>query len=361
MANRAKGITLKNDLNDSGASSGASTDVGARAIQPSLQQLSSDKTTLDGKHSDKHPAGHLKKRNSSQLATSDYKTREGAQKQGDRDSAIGALLSPHSPSSFPTSPYYGAAQTQPFRHQPFLTSMTPFNNFALLPPRLSENERSSNSDASLPFNRATGPFSFQQPMMRGNMFRYRASDYEPYMNQAYAASPGRMQRTYNLTQQPGGNVASSAQRPSVNGYTNSWDTPSAFAGDSSLDEDFSESFLSILGLARDRPRFTEEDEKKERARLTDEEAAAALSDMFGKHCTIAPPKSKRARRDLDRASVEFLVRQMRVELEKIPRKRKWALAEAQAKCKAFEFSDERLEQFLRREGMNTKVGCFLIL
>jgi hypothetical protein len=58
---------------------------------------------------------------------------------------------------------------------------------------------------------------------------------------------------------------------------------------------------------------------------------------------------------LDRKSIEFLVHQMRLELERIPENEMRALVEAQTKCGEDEFSDARLERFLRCEGMNAKV------
>jgi hypothetical protein len=47
---------------------------------------------------------------------------------------------------------------------------------------------------------------------------------------------------------------------------------------------------------------------------------------------------------------------MKCEIERIPAHRKNALIEAQAKCSPDEFSDARLEKFLRCEGMNAQVG-----
>jgi hypothetical protein len=46
---------------------------------------------------------------------------------------------------------------------------------------------------------------------------------------------------------------------------------------------------------------------------------------------------------------------MRLELEQIPEDEKRAFIEAQMKCGTDEFSDARLERFLRCEGMNAKV------
>jgi hypothetical protein len=117
--------------------------------------------------------------------------------------------------------------------------------------------------------------------------------------------------------------------------------------------DMTEFLLSFLDS--DRPMMSEEQVEHERAAMTDEERAQALADVFGKQCAIDTNKNKRARRDLDKNSIAFLVQQMRLELDRIPEYEKRALVEAQAKCLADEFSDARLEQFLRCEGMNVKV------
>ena len=109
--------------------------------------------------------------------------------------------------------------------------------------------------------------------------------------------------------------------------------------------------LAVAG----RPKITQEQEERERASMSTEERAAALVDMFGKMCAVAPRQRKRARRDLDRNSIDFLIRQMRLEIEKIPTSNKQALVEAQAKCRPEEFEDARLERFLRCEGMNAEV------
>jgi hypothetical protein len=110
------------------------------------------------------------------------------------------------------------------------------------------------------------------------------------------------------------------------------------------DEDVSEFLLSVLQLSG-LPRFS--DHEKVKDELTDEERAAALSDVFGKYCNVDTPKNKRAKRDLDPESIAFLVKHMRNEIAKIPNDEKQALIEAQEKCEAEEFSDARLEQFLR--------------
>jgi hypothetical protein len=120
-------------------------------------------------------------------------------------------------------------------------------------------------------------------------------------------------------------------------------------------DNVSESILTVLGFGSDRPKFTEEDVQMERAALTDEEKAAALSDTFGKMCTINSHKDKRARRDIDTNTVSFLLGQMRLEIEQIPTHEKQALLDAQSKCKE-EFTDARLSAFLRCEGMNAEAS-----
>ena len=127
-------------------------------------------------------------------------------------------------------------------------------------------------------------------------------------------------------------------------------------GQPTSDDDVSESFLSVLGLGSDRPRFTEQEEVAERASMTEEEKAAVLVDMFGKTCSITNHQSKRARRDRDGETLSFLLKKMRAEIERIPQENKQALLVALQKCRAEEFSDMRLEKFLYSEGMNPKVN-----
>jgi hypothetical protein len=114
--------------------------------------------------------------------------------------------------------------------------------------------------------------------------------------------------------------------------------------------------LSALAVA-DHPQFTEEQEQIEQSQMSSDERVAALCDLFGK-CTLAGTHpNKKAKRDLDRESLDFLVAQMRLELELIPANKKEAFMEARAKCRPEEeFCDARLERFLRCEGMNTKVS-----
>jgi len=116
-----------------------------------------------------------------------------------------------------------------------------------------------------------------------------------------------------------------------------------------VDEDFSEFLTSVL-LLWGLPRFTAH--AQEKADMTDEERAATLSDMFGKYCNVDSQKNKRARQNLDDESIAFLVKHMRAELERIPNEKKEALMELQLKHAADAFSDKRLEQFLRCEGMD---------
>lgn len=118
--------------------------------------------------------------------------------------------------------------------------------------------------------------------------------------------------------------------------------------------------LSSL-IVYNRPKFTEEDEKRERAEMTNEERIAALADVSGQSCSLETHQSKRARRDLDAETIRFLTGQIRLELSQIPVHKKQALVEAQKMASAKEFSDGRLEQFLRVEGMSPKVRTALFI
>lgn len=123
---------------------------------------------------------------------------------------------------------------------------------------------------------------------------------------------------------------------------------------SGSDDDASDYLLSILSLSG-RATITEEQEQAERATMTDEERAEVLADMFGDMCTVGIRPEKRAKRDFDTEALDFLVKQMRLELERIPIEKKQALMEAQLKAHPEEFGDERIVTFLRCEGMNAKV------
>jgi hypothetical protein len=120
------------------------------------------------------------------------------------------------------------------------------------------------------------------------------------------------------------------------------------------DDDLSKFLLSLL--IKDRPMITEEQLELEQAAMTDEERVETLMDLFGKQCAIDTHQNKRAKKDLDKNSIAFLVLQMRLEVERVPEDGKQALLEAQTRCRGEEFSDARLERFLRCEGMNTKVS-----
>ena len=125
------------------------------------------------------------------------------------------------------------------------------------------------------------------------------------------------------------------------------------------EEEVAAFLLSSLSVV-DRPVITEEQEAMEKAELTDQEKASILADAFGDMCNVNPHQSKKAKTDLDKDSIAFLVRQMVFEIEKIPLEKRVSLMEALSKGLPEEFSDKRLEMFLRCEGMNTKVntdGC----
>jgi len=135
--------------------------------------------------------------------------------------------------------------------------------------------------------------------------------------------------------------------------------PSAWEKDSSgwaSDDEVSDFLLASLGWDSNHPRFTEEDFIREQSNMTNEERSSALIDLFGKFCSVSDHQNKKARKDLQRESIAFLVKQMKVEIERIPENKRRALTEARKKCRADELSDERLEQFLRCEGMNPKVS-----
>jgi hypothetical protein len=123
---------------------------------------------------------------------------------------------------------------------------------------------------------------------------------------------------------------------------------------SEADEEAAVSALAALMLSG-RETFTEEEAEIERATMTDAEKVAALCDLFGKYGNVASPEGKRARRDLDDGSIQFLINQMKMELDLIPSTRKTALSKALKNCSPSEFCDARLEHFLRCQSMNPKV------
>lgn len=136
-------------------------------------------------------------------------------------------------------------------------------------------------------------------------------------------------------------------------------TPSCNDGSSSefeSEEDDAAYALSALIIEADRPKFTEQDEILEQSTLSDEEKASALCDIFGKYNADDHHKKKRFKKDLDRKSIDFLLYYMRLEIERMPVKKKEAFLEARAKCPEEDFSDARLEGFLRCDGMNASVS-----
>jgi len=126
------------------------------------------------------------------------------------------------------------------------------------------------------------------------------------------------------------------------------DTPSALPENDM--EDIAADLFSLT--VADLPKISDEEEALERAAMTAEERAAALSDLYGQFCSSRSHQNK----DLDRSSIDVLIREMRKELELIPAGKKQALLEAQTKCRPEEFSDARLEKFIRCQDMNTKVS-----
>ena len=156
-----------------------------------------------------------------------------------------------------------------------------------------------------------------------------------------------LQGSNNGRDETSGNVMATGQESSNHGEG------IASGAATTTEDDVSEFLLSILALSG-RTRFTERQDAQEKASMTNEERAKVLSDLFGKYCSTSH-QSKKARRDLDKDSIAFLVKQTWVEIEKVPARNKQALIEAQQVCRAEEFSDARLERFLRCVGMNVQV------
>ena len=105
-------------------------------------------------------------------------------------------------------------------------------------------------------------------------------------------------------------------------------------GVSASEDDLPQFLLSFILL--DEPMMTEEQVELKQAMMMDEERAEALTDLFGKQCTINTHANKKARKNLGKNDIAFLV--------------------VQSKCHAPDkISDACLEQFLQCEGMNAKV------
>lgn len=136
------------------------------------------------------------------------------------------------------------------------------------------------------------------------------------------------------------------------------DTAASIAdNDSAANDEISKSDYLVPDLAVGRSKFTDEQHAAEKASMTDKEKAKVLRDIYGTY--RSGHANKKAKRNLDSSEIALLVKQMRTEIEKLPKVETEALMEAQEKCRApQEFSDCRLEQFLRCEGMNAKVRLF---
>jgi hypothetical protein len=88
--------------------------------------------------------------------------------------------------------------------------------------------------------------------------------------------------------------------------------------------------------------------------ITEEDRDQAMADMFGALCEINHSK-KRSKRPKERSdSLESLLQEMRREIDALPTYEKLALLEAREAASKFEFTDRRLELFLRRESMNAE-------
>lgn len=135
--------------------------------------------------------------------------------------------------------------------------------------------------------------------------------------------------------------------------TNTNTEPEESSSTASLGENDAAYVLYALGLS-DKPKIMEEELKREQSTLTDNEQAAAIADVFGEKCSH---KSKKVRSNFDnKDTVDFLVGQMKEQIDLIPLDKKQGLVEAQKKCRRQdEFGDASLMMFLRAEGMNAKV------
>jgi hypothetical protein len=210
---------------------------------------------------------------------------------------------------------------------------------------LVESERPCIADARLElFQPAALEFGFQQPMA----FNPEQQTILPHER------PNPSSATYSAT-------AGATPIHDASGSTQASFPPKEYSGQDHVPSsesrfDLLESLLTAMGLGADQPKFTDVDEQQEWAALTDDEKTSALADLFGNKCLLGTPQKKRARRDLDEITVSFLLKQMRYEIDRMPYKKKVALTVAQGKCREEEFSDSRLEVFLRSEGMNAKVS-----
>lgn len=105
--------------------------------------------------------------------------------------------------------------------------------------------------------------------------------------------------------------------------------------------------------------FDPEEMMREQAELTEEKRIAALIDVFGEQCQIDPVSKKRLKDGRNNGkSITCLLEDMREQLKCMPDSRaKSAHLEAKQKAVSSEFSDSRLELFLRRENMDPQVSA----
>jgi hypothetical protein len=192
------------------------------------------------------------------------------------------------------------------------------------------------------YNQTQTSVSMQPEEKIGGFKRRQDSDVDSIVHSSGGCSP--------LTT-AGGRCSS----PSIESQSSLMDAyaPSLDVAEEKSNEEDAAYSLSFLSLS-DQPRFTEEQIELERLTMTDEERAAVLVDTFGKLCKMNRHKRKKARRDLDKESIEFLVKRMRNEIDAIHNEQKTALLNAREKCRPQEFSDARLLLFLRCVGMNAK-------
>lgn len=123
------------------------------------------------------------------------------------------------------------------------------------------------------------------------------------------------------------------------------------ARDGNVTEKDAASFLlsSFLRDIEGLQRVTEEQLQAEQASLPEEEKRLVHSDLFGRLCSVGMTNTAST-------SIDAIVQEMRQEIDRLPVVRKRALVEAQSICdESEEFSNDRLEAFLRHEDMNPKV------
>lgn len=117
-------------------------------------------------------------------------------------------------------------------------------------------------------------------------------------------------------------------------------------------DDEREAALALAGLATSlakHPKLPKEQDEM-----------AAQRTATNRRSVATAHQRKRARNDMDKETLSFLVGQMRFQIETIPPENKQVFHEAQVRCRhngGAEFSDERLECFLRVGGMNPTIAA----